>query len=188
MLLSHGSVLPSLSRKIRTLYSVPWEERVSAAQNILAALVNTVQGLDKWERSLQATTSGPLVWPTKAVRPTLRRTSNEVEMDSSFLWFPSLPVATSLTHLWAFRAVCFSQLAQLLSLDLISSAELERIRTCLDVSGVEDCQEQTVVFHSMIYQSLQYFMQDEMRFYGTESVTLPLRVAQMVSFLFPLRT
>ncbi|KAL5355749.1 hypothetical protein BJX96DRAFT_184967 [Aspergillus floccosus] len=174
ILLSHGSVLPSLLRKVQYLDSLPSEEAMLAAQDILTGLVNALRELDGWERSLQAANPGSLFWP-RTVCPISQRANNAVEPS---LWFCSLPVAMSLTHLWAFRAVCFSVAAQLLSSNRIFC--METARACLNVSGIEDCQMRTLGFHSMIRQSMLYFKQDEMKFYGAASVTLPIRVTQTV--------
>lgn len=57
---------------------------------------------------------------------------------------------------------------------------METVRACLSVSGIEDCQKRVLDFYSMICQSMLYFKQDEMKFCGVASVTLPLRVTQTV--------
>lgn len=132
-----------------------------------------------WEQSLQAAINGPLCWPiTKCSSPA--RTNSAVE---GSLWFYSLPIATSLTHLWAFRTVCFSQIAHLLSSD--PTLCTEAMRSCLNVSGIKACCQQTSAFHRMVCQSMLYFKQSTLRFYGAASVTLPLRVTQMALLLLP---
>ncbi|RAK90225.1 hypothetical protein BO79DRAFT_262873 [Aspergillus costaricaensis CBS 115574] len=172
-LLSHGSILPSILRKVQTTDSLPLNERGPLCEGVLAELINTLQELDKWERSLQATINGPLCWPITSC-PSLPRSSSAV---AGSLWFYSLPVATAMTHLWAFRAVCFSQIAHLLASN--PALFTDAIRICLNVSGIEDCHQQTVAFHRMVCQSMLYFKQGTLRYYGAASVTLPLRVTQM---------
>lgn len=91
-------------------------------------------------------------------------------------------MATALTYLWAFRAVCFSQVAQVLSFDQALASRTDWIWTCLDISGTQNCREKAHAFHTMICQSIPFFMQDKMKFYGAASVTLPLMVTQTVLF------
>ncbi|RDH21190.1 hypothetical protein M747DRAFT_349721 [Aspergillus niger ATCC 13496] len=178
-LLSHGSILPSILQRVQSIDSLPLKDRRSECQSILADLINTLQELDIWEQSLQAAINGPLCWPiTTCSSPA--RANSAVE---GSLWFYSLPIATSLTHLWAFRAVCFSQIAHLLSSD--PTLRTEAMRTCLNVSEMEDCRQQTFAFHRMVCQSMLYFKQSTLRFYGAAAVTLPLRVTQMALLLLP---
>ncbi|PYH75308.1 uncharacterized protein BO88DRAFT_421591 [Aspergillus vadensis CBS 113365] len=176
-LLSHGSILPSLLQRVQTTDSLPLNERGPLYEGVLAELINTLQKLGKWEQSLQSTINGPLYWPITTC-PSPPRCNSAVE---GSLWFYSLPVATAMTHLWAFRAVCFSQIAHLLSSD--PTRFTDAMRTCLNVSGIEDCHRQTVAFHRMVCQSMLYFKQGTLRFYGAASVTLPLRVTQMAIYL-----
>ncbi|RDH36201.1 hypothetical protein BDQ94DRAFT_138721 [Aspergillus welwitschiae] len=59
------------------------------------------------------------------------------------------------------------------------------MRTCLNVSEMEDCRQQTFAFHRMVCLSMLYFKQSTLRFYGAAAVTLPLRVTQMALLLLP---
>lgn len=165
--------MPSILRRVQTTDSHPLNDRGHLYEGVLAELINTLRDLDKWEQSLQATINGPLSWPVKPF-PSQPRSDGAV---AGSLWFYSLPVATAMTHLWAFRAVCFSQIAHLLSSD--PALFTDAIRICLNVSGIEDCHQQTVSFHRMVCRSIPYFKQGTLRFYGAASVTLPLRVTEM---------
>lgn len=176
MLLGHGSVLPSILRKIQSLHLFSDEVKESLAQNILADLFITFQELDAWEHSMQSAVQGPLFWPRTAC-PAPQTVNDSLQMS---LWFSSLPVATSLIYLWAFRAVCFRQIGQLLSSDLVPASCRDTALACLNLPAIEDCQKKTLAFHSMICQSIPFFMQDEMKFYGVASVTLPLMLTQTV--------
>lgn len=176
MLLGHGSVLPSLLRKLQSLHLFSDEVKGSMAQNILTGLLTTLQELEAWEHSMQSAVQGPLFWP-RAACPTQQTVNDSVQLS---LWFSSLPVATSLSYLWAFRAVCYKQIAHLLSSDLAPPSCRDRALACLNLPGIKDCQKKSLAFHSMICQSIPYFMQYEMKFYGAASVTLPLMLTQMV--------
>ncbi|PYH84595.1 hypothetical protein BO82DRAFT_381399 [Aspergillus uvarum CBS 121591] len=178
ILLGHGSILPSVLQKSQSLQFLSGAEKASMAGDIRTALMVTLQELDAWEQSMQLTISHPLFWSSSASATP----PGSVQITKSCLWFPSLPVATALTYLWAFRAVCFSQLAQVLSSDQALASRTDGIWTCLDISGTQDCREKALAFHSKICQSIPFFMQDQMKFYGAASVTLPLMITQTVLF------
>ncbi|GMG07917.1 unnamed protein product [Aspergillus oryzae] len=178
ILLGHGSILPSLLQKSQSLQLLSGAEKDSMAGDILTALIVTLQELDAWEQSMQSTVSGPLFWSSAASATS----PGTVQTTKSCIWFPSLSMATALTYLWAFRAVCFSQVAQVLSFDQALASRTDWIWTCLDISGTQNCREKALAFHTMICQSIPFFMQDKMKFYGAASVTLPLMVTQTVLF------
>ncbi|RMZ45311.1 hypothetical protein CA14_006667 [Aspergillus flavus] len=178
ILLGHGSILPSLLQKSQSLQLLSGAEKDSMAGDILTALIVTLQELDAWEQSMQSTVSGPLFWSSAASATS----PGTVQTTKSCIWFPSLSMATALTYLWAFRAVCFSQVAQVLSFDQALASRTDWIWTCLDISGTQNCREKALAFHTMIRQSIPFFMQDKMKFYGAASVTLPLMVTQTVLF------
>ncbi len=80
------------------------------------------------------------------------------------IWFQNITVASALTHFWAFRAICLTNIDQLGAFHESTAAHFDEAET-LSV---------------MICQSIEYLMQDRMKLFGPTSVSLPLRTAYEV--------
>jgi hypothetical protein len=92
-LLSEASVIPTLLEEIDNWPSLPSEQAIDWSLELRHKLTDIHVNLELWELSFSSTSSGPLHWPKSP-------------SEQTSLWFPDLPTANILIHLWAFRMIC----------------------------------------------------------------------------------
>ena len=108
--------------------------------------------LDSWADGFHssASASSPLFW--------FLPSSNGCRQH---IWFQNITAASALTHFWAFRAICLTNINQLQAFYGSTAAQFD----------------ETKRLSVMICQSIEYLLQDGMRLFGPTSVSLPLRTA-----------
>jgi hypothetical protein len=150
-LMSEAAAIPSILEKLDGDGSADGNK--TALDEFNAVLCR----LDSWVAAFQSSANPPLFW---------YKPSGEV--GRQHIWFQSITAANAMTHLWAFRAICFRN--------------IDRLTTSYPPMGSDNPREAT---HSedtkrlsvMICQSIEYLMQDRMKLFGPTSVILPLRTA-----------
>ena len=122
------------------------------AEEALHHFADVLGRLDSWADDFHssASASSPLFW----LLP-----SNDGR--GQHIWFQNITAASALTHFWAFRAICLTNIDQLRAFHGSTAAHFDEAKN-LSV---------------MICQSIEYLMQDGMKLFGPTSVSLPLRTA-----------
>ncbi|KAK3336260.1 hypothetical protein B0T19DRAFT_409015 [Cercophora scortea] len=168
--MSEGALIPGILERLDSLARLPRESALPVAAEVLRAFLDSIDRLDRWERSFQSSTLCPSFWPMPAAAHNNGRPS---------IWFPDVTTANALTHFWAFQVICLSGISKVTA----SYPELEF--KCQSLNNPRESTEtsrttrfrETVRLSIKICQSIKYLLQDEMKLFGPTSVVLPLRIA-----------
>ncbi len=145
-LMSEAAAIPAILERIDA------EGAGAVAEEALNNFAAVLGRLDSWADAFHASASAssPLFWflPSNDGR-------------RQHIWFQNITVANALTHFWAFRAICLTNIDELRASHGSTAAHANEAKR-LSV---------------MICQSIEYLMQDGMKLFGPTSVSLPLRTA-----------
>ncbi|KAK2738397.1 hypothetical protein FQN57_007074 [Myotisia sp. PD_48] len=191
-LLSQAAAIPPVLERVDLLAKFP--ETVETTKIIGKAvdeLLNILELLRGWKHSLSRELAEPLYWvaagPESPSNLVIRGYQRSDRQYGHRLWFPSLMVASCMTHYWAFKIVCLLELNKLLSLYptttlyALESRENEHsnpwpYHPFNDQAGLPS-QARALDLAINICQSMEYLMQDEMKLYGPASTFFPLKTA-----------
>ncbi|OGM45092.1 hypothetical protein ABOM_006657 [Aspergillus bombycis] len=171
-LLSCAVGLPSLLQRADGLKRSTPDEAVSMAKEIILTLFATLQRLQEWEQSYQSSLDGPLFWlkTTGGVSPV---GISAKPAYTPVLWFPSVITGTACVFLWAFKIICLTEMEKLMSLYKIPWSH-----TPLDDRLVRQSWDNPLELSVKICQSMAYFLDDTMQFYGPGAAMFPFRIAR----------
>ncbi|KAK1713018.1 hypothetical protein BDP67DRAFT_403439 [Colletotrichum lupini] len=136
-----------------------------AAREAVIRFVDVINRLDFWHKSANMMTMRDFTYFQK-VSPA----------DTTSLDFPNITVANSLSHYWAFRIICVTQIQRL-------TAHHPNIsQDCLLIVGEypasEAVTQKVLQLATYILESTRYLMQEDMKLYGTASAFFPLHIAR----------
>ncbi|KAK4211067.1 P-loop containing nucleoside triphosphate hydrolase protein [Rhypophila decipiens] len=161
--MGEGARIPGILEQIDLLEGQSHESIRVGVQRVLQELFDLLDRLNSWKASYPLISSSTSYWFKPAAlgsRPSI--------------WFDNIMIANALHHLWAFKAICLGNIERLrltypmlMLTDNIFAGYIEH----------RDVFEEVRSLSTMICQSIEYLMQDEMKLFGPTSAILPLRVA-----------
>lgn len=149
LLISDAAMLPSLLEAIDNLGSLPSDTAISEAQRIRSGFLEVRKSLCKW-KSLY-------------------------EMDVTCPWFPNIMTANVHTHTLSFEIICLTEIEKidLFLADHGSTFGLASGQTL----EVKYSDRKAWELADKVCQSVEYYLQEEMRLFGPASAVFPLRIA-----------
>ncbi|RFU23710.1 hypothetical protein B7463_g12628, partial [Scytalidium lignicola] len=172
-LLSEAVTLPAALQNSDRLEILPLDKANVLAHEALLLFFDVLRRLKRWNESFRKEMHGPLHWPnststSKSSQPT------SVLICSPTFWFPSISVANTLTHFWAFQIICLVHIHKLES----SYASLDNERFVMETEvPVRSLKDNSIELATRICQSMKYMMQNDMKLYGSTSTWFPLSAA-----------
>lgn len=149
LLISDAATLPSLLEAVDNLGNLPSDIAISEAQKVRSGLLEVRQSLCKW----------------KCV----------YEMDTACPWFPNITTANVHTHSLSFEIICLIEVEKV---DLFLSDHGRIFELAAGQTSGIDCSERHAWrLADKICQSVEYFLQEDMRLFGPASAIFPLRIA-----------
>ncbi|KAE8143970.1 hypothetical protein BDV38DRAFT_5513 [Aspergillus pseudotamarii] len=171
-LLSCAAVLPSLLQQTDSVKQVPPQNSVAERREVALALTKILMNLQQWELSYKNSFREPLYWPKSK-----GATSGDTSIQS--FWFPNALTATALIHSWAFQIICRAQIDQLEGLNRVPRGFGD-----LDTGSTFQILEGPVDFSIRICQSMDYFLDDQMKIYGPAAAIFPFQIAYETLLLY----
>lgn len=171
-LLTEAVTIPSLLHQNDILFRDQVEPDPFKLAEMFRSFIDVLERLAMRQEVLSLASDLPPQWPNG--RDPGNDFSMFPNMDVSFL-FPNITVANGLTHLWAFRIVCLSELEKLaryLPQSVRQSAQIP----IPDTMGLEQIQAQIYCSSKSILVGMEYLLMDEMKLYGPASTFFPLWV------------
>jgi hypothetical protein len=137
---------------------------------VCSGLVEWISRLEQWEQTLEREEGAPCdispgkEYATQAINPGITGPT---------LWYPSVTTANVSTHLWAMRIVCLKEI------DKLNATFGRIVEACLpaELRIVECRQNRVLTLSKRICHSMEYLLQDDLKFFGPASVAFPLKVA-----------
>lgn len=149
LLISDAATLPSLLEAIDSLGNLPSDIALSEAQRIRSGLLEVHQSLCKWKYLYEKDTTCP--------------------------WFPNIMAANVHTHTLSFEIICVTEIEKV---DLFLADHRGTSKSAAGQTLEIDCPErQAWRLADKICQSVEYFLQEDMRLFGPASAIFPLRIA-----------
>ncbi|KAE8378003.1 hypothetical protein BDV26DRAFT_292605 [Aspergillus bertholletiae] len=170
-LLSCAVSLPSLLQQVDRLKDSTPDEAQCVARDTLSALYITLQRLEKWEKFYHSSCQSPLYWLETSRGAHSGGTSTRSTYTGA-LSFPNVVTATSCIFLWAFKIVCLTEMDQLMTLYNIPRSDI-----CLDSHLAHQLRDHSLDLSVKICQSMAYFLDDTMKFYGPGAAMFPFSIA-----------
>lgn len=132
----------------------------------LAALAAVRKRLESWYKSFATTV--PLITPFNVTE----------SGGQSRVSFPNLTVANSITFYWSFWIICTMNIAHLCSghkqpCRIQPNVSLDRPPSDKTTTDIQEALQMA----KKVFQGVHFFLQDDMKLFGANSATLPLRVA-----------
>lgn len=157
-LFSDASEIPSILEELDGSKSRSTSEAVSVAWHAINGFDRVLKGLIRWYKETSAAYGGHLWW-------------SKLKGEETHFWFPSIAVANSLTHFWAFWIMCVVNIRQLRA----DYPPLKERGVQVDGQSPESQQlsDRVVEMAIWILQSMEYLTQDEMKLFGVASACLP---------------
>lgn len=134
------------------------ESSKATCGGVLTELNGLLERLDSWATNFLSLSAAAQFWfePTRAA-------------GRGRIWFVNLTAANGLTHFWAFKAICLTNIERLLVLHPEMTSEIRIPQPSI----LQEMKQLSV----MICQSVEYLMQGQMKLFGPTSVVLPLQTA-----------
>lgn len=149
LLISDAATLPCLLEAIDNLGNLPFGMAISEAERIRLGLLEMHKRLCKW-KSLS-------------------------EMDATHPWFPNIMAANVHTHALSFDIICLTEMGKI---DLFLAGHGINLRSAAGQTlEIDDTDRKAWELASKICQSVEYFLQEDMRLFGPASAVFPLRIA-----------
>lgn len=149
LLISDAAMLPSLLEATDNLGGLPSNTAISEALRIRSGLFEVHKSLCKW-RSLH-------------------------EMDSTCPWFANIMTANVHLHSLSFEIICLEEMEKV---DLFLDDHGSPFRSAAgQTPGIGYSDRKAWELADKICQSVEYFLQEEMRLFGPASAVFPLRIA-----------
>ncbi len=171
--MTHGSTIPSLLECMDTISSTHSCGEQCQCEETLAGFVTVLDSIQKWYDQFLTD------WKTS-----LSYTLSQLKLQLA-ISFPDITVANCLTHFWALWLLCITSIRQL------RAQHLNLIDKRLFINHVapesNEIDELIVCYVSRILQSVDYFLQDEVKLYGVASMSIPLHTAYNVVEAGPTR-
>lgn len=149
LLISDVATLPSLLEAIDDLGGLPSETAISEAQRLKCALLEVHKRLYKWK--------------------TLHK------MDATCPWFPNITAANVHTHALTFEIMCLTEIEKVETFLADHGSTLRSAAS--HVQETDHSDRKACELADKICQSVEYFLQEEMRLFGPASAVFPLRIA-----------
>lgn len=134
-----------------------------AAWRSLSAWVTVQKRLDEWHYAFLTT------------MPYHARLLSNYLADDEQSTFPNLTVANGLTHYWAFRILCAAYIRQLQL--LLPELAPQRAHAPQMINHEREYRESSVQMSNWILQNVDFFLLEDMKLFGSNSLLLPLKVA-----------
>ncbi|OCK73910.1 hypothetical protein K432DRAFT_410311 [Lepidopterella palustris CBS 459.81] len=161
-LLSEVVVLPQLLEQLDEARYASSRASPELVEKAAVTFLHVLQRLELWMQTFSAESPAPLF----SVRPS--------DHSDLCIWFPSVSVANSLTHFWAFRAMCLMQVREL----GISFPDIRKEKyASMGITSGPALLGEAIELSRYIYQSTEFLMQDDMKLFGPSSVIFPLKEA-----------
>lgn len=149
LLISDAAALPSLLEAIDNLGSLPSDTAISEAQRIRSGLLEVHKSLCKW-KSLY-------------------------EIDATCPCFPNIMTANVHTHAISFEIICLTEIEKV---DLFLADHGSTSRSAAGQTlEINYSDRKAWELADKVCQSVEYFLQEEMRLFGPASAVFPLRIA-----------
>ncbi|KAK3985695.1 hypothetical protein QBC44DRAFT_334647 [Cladorrhinum sp. PSN332] len=159
-LMSEAAIIPSILNKIdKTNDMCPESAKVQASGGALIDLLALMERLESWATRFLSLSKAAPFW--------LKATGGKC--GRGCIWFESLTAANGLTHFWAFKVICLTNIERL-------AASHPEVMMNIRISETSVFDE-TKKLSTMLCQSIEYLMQDNMKLFGPTSVVLPLQTA-----------
>ena len=165
-LLSCAAGLPSLLESARRLEDVgsDIDNTESTLQDLWNSLNELLLVLDTWVRALEAKVGLPLHWNKEEEIPGSEAgTAASGSQPFPSLWFQTIWVANSMSHLWTFEVIILTEIKKL-------------NEKCCNYSSYIPPKD-VIELSTLICRSMEYLSQDSMRLYGPAFTFLPLWTA-----------
>jgi hypothetical protein len=168
-LLNKVAIVPSYLHQIDKMSENPGQIDPSEITMLFSSLVNILVSLENWEISLQHQTDRRCYWPRAT---DIQSKEGTPQIQDTALWFPNVTMANVFIHIWAFRVVCMNELEKLaLLFPWLILEGMSLVGQC----HLHHVQEHTLSLSNLIFSSMEYLMQDEMKLYGPASTFFPLK-------------
>lgn len=172
-LLTEAIILPALLHESDWVLKNLAQRHFSDINEMVCCFFDVLSRLDQLEKRLQKRDQ-PSYWPCgDATQPVESSASDDTRL---ILWYPNVTMANALTHLWAFRIVCLTEIKRFTMHDPFRDQE-QPIRTGKLGLDFDDLQAQMIALAKKISLSMVYLLQDEMKLFGPASTFFPLRIA-----------
>ncbi len=160
-LLTEAVTIPSLLHQNDILFRDQVEPDPFKLAEMFRSFIDVLERLAMRQEVLSLASDLPPQWP------------NGRDPGNDFSMFPNITIANGLTHLWAFRIVCLSELEKLARYFPQSVQQSAQIPDTMDS---EQIQAQIYCFSKSILVGMDYLLMDEMKLYGPASTFFPLWV------------
>jgi hypothetical protein len=166
-LFSEVSGIPTILELIDTLEHSPPRVATIIATEAISLLINTHNHLQGWGDPLGAEPStGLFCWRIPSERSSAWAGCN--------IWFPSVSVANVVMHLWAFKAVCLTEIRNLRTRFPHVSCDWPVQSDCKLGDHFQKTLRELCV---RIVQGTDFLLQDCMALFGPLSIMFPLTTA-----------
>lgn len=169
-LLTEALTIPSLLQQNDKLFRHQVELHPFTVSEMFRSFMDVLERFARWQEILSLASNLPSQWPN--CRDPGSGFSTLPDKDVSFL-FPNITVANSLTHLWAFRIICLTELEKLAR---CLPQSVQRSAQIHDTMDLERIQGQIYCLSKLILLGMDYLLMDEMKLYGPASTFFPLWV------------
>ncbi|GIK00269.1 hypothetical protein Aspvir_004289 [Aspergillus viridinutans] len=168
--LSGVAIIPNYLHAVDQLMANPDDGSADNVSEVCFAFVEWIDRLEQWEQMLEREEGAPYEissegeHPSQAINPGIT---------GHTLWYPCVTMANVCTHLWAIRIVCLKEI------DKLRATFSNILEACIPAKfcSVEYQQNQVLTLSKRICHSMEYLLQDELKFFGPASTVFPLKVA-----------
>lgn len=162
-LMNDASILPSLLERLDNSKGGSPSQMEAIAQDSLFQFIKMLDVLDMWYHRTLATSNPCSWWQVSKIG------------DGHCLWFPSISMANCLTHYWAFWVLCVTQIRQLRAkypslMDMLIEVDGHRPES-------DHVSQKLGDMANWILLSVEFLMQDKMKFFGIASASFPVQTA-----------
>ncbi|KAG4443492.1 hypothetical protein IFR05_001062 [Cadophora sp. M221] len=166
-LMGDAAVLPSIMEEIDGLPTLTSEKALQTACKLKAMLSEVLIRLSRWD--------GQFVIERKTDRESPQHAEFGRCLQDEVLdfWFSSLLAANVYTYMWAFKIICYTELAKLNL--LLPNCDDQSISRAGEV--YEEHSARLSALATKICQSMEYLLQDKMLLYGPAAAMWPLGIA-----------
>ncbi|KAH8667685.1 hypothetical protein BGZ61DRAFT_461053 [Ilyonectria robusta] len=162
-LMNDASILPSLLERLDNSKGGSLSQMEAIAQDSLFQFIGMIDVLDRWYHRTLATSNQSSWWQVSKTG------------DGHCLWFPSISMANCLTHYWAFWVLCVTQIRQLRTM------YPSLMDMLIEVDGhspeSDHVSQKLGDMAKWILLSVEFLMQDKMKYFGIASASFPVQTA-----------
>ncbi|KAH7014067.1 hypothetical protein B0J12DRAFT_611347 [Macrophomina phaseolina] len=167
-LMSDAAVLPSLLEEADILRDSSPNTVFARAEIVKAGIMEVLERISNWKDRYQMKGTDPSCFVTQ--HPGVKH-----QQDSeTFFLFPNLMIGNMHTHAWAFEIICLTEIEKIDML-LPDYGCTNELKTWPGRS--ENLRDRVFGLAARIYQSIRYFLQDEMKLFGPATAIFPLKTA-----------